>query len=298
MSYKLPNNTEASLLGAFIGLLSVSSIFLYFTGYTYRWAYYNFFQLQIQTLELPLESFFIVPIQVFLGSWFIFIRTIFVFIGIYLLIKLTIYIIEPKRNNSKKLTIYIIEPRSKQVVNRNNKCNRLCDLFLKIGASLQRDFPKVLRRDVIIVSWILIALFVLAKYQGTEDARRDATYNSSFLPAVTFISAGKQKLALGRNLSDITLNTSEEELQSFRIIGDMSLYEYIKNQEITDTRMYSSRIWRLLLKRNGWIYLFQATLDGKSKPNTRIPVLAIRESANGDQMLILSPEPIKIKRNN
>ena len=49
------------------------------------------------------------------------------------------------------------------------------------------------------------------------------------------------------------------------------------------------RVWRSLIERNGWIYIFQA-LPSNATPKQRPLVLAIRESGNGDQLLILSPE--------
>ena len=48
-------------------------------------------------------------------------------------------------------------------------------------------------------------------------------------------------------------------------------------------------VWRSLFERNGWIYIFQA-LPSNATPKQRPLVLAIRESGNGDQLLILSPE--------
>jgi hypothetical protein len=41
---------------------------LYFTGWIYRWRYFGFFQLEVTTLDLPLESFLMVPLQVFFGN--------------------------------------------------------------------------------------------------------------------------------------------------------------------------------------------------------------------------------------
>ena len=59
---------EPKILGTFASLVGLLGLFLYFTGWLYRWAYYGFFKLEITRLDLPFKSFFLVPIQVFLGD--------------------------------------------------------------------------------------------------------------------------------------------------------------------------------------------------------------------------------------
>ena len=51
-------------------------------------------------------------------------------------------------------------------------------------------------------------------------------------------------------------------------------------------------VWRLLIQTNGWIYVFPA-LPANSQRDRRPPILAIRESGNGDQLMILAPEAVK-----
>ncbi|MEI1375501.1 hypothetical protein PQG02_04120 [Nostoc sp. UHCC 0926] len=41
---------------------------LFFAGWIYRWSYFYFFQLEVNTLDLPAQSFLIVPLQIFLGD--------------------------------------------------------------------------------------------------------------------------------------------------------------------------------------------------------------------------------------
>ena len=53
------------------------------------------------------------------------------------------------------------------------------------------------------------------------------------------------------------------------------------------------RVWRIILERGGWIYLFQA-LPANAKPNERPLVLAIQEGKKG-HTLIRSPEVSKTK---
>jgi hypothetical protein len=49
-----------------------------------------------------------------------------------------------------------------------------------------------------------------------------------------------------------------------------------------------SRVWRLLIDRDGYFYIFPA-LPKKDK-YLSVPVLTIYESGNGDQLTILSPK--------
>ncbi|MEO0838701.1 MAG: hypothetical protein AAF063_07325, partial [Cyanobacteria bacterium J06643_5] len=65
------NNHEAqnlNILGGIAGLIGIIGLFTYFTGWVYRWAYFGFFELDINSIQLSFESFFLVPIQLFLGD--------------------------------------------------------------------------------------------------------------------------------------------------------------------------------------------------------------------------------------
>ena len=73
-SPRLPPETFA--LGRLASLLVLLGAVLYFTGWTYRWSYFGFFQLEVTTLPLPLESFYIAAFQVFFGSIQAFAHTI------------------------------------------------------------------------------------------------------------------------------------------------------------------------------------------------------------------------------
>ncbi|MFM6404491.1 MAG: hypothetical protein ACKPGT_07470, partial [Microcystis sp.] len=41
---------------------------LYYTGWVYRWAYFAYYQLGITSLDFPVESFLLLPLQVFFGT--------------------------------------------------------------------------------------------------------------------------------------------------------------------------------------------------------------------------------------
>ena len=152
-------------------------VFLYFTGWIYRWAYFSFFQLEVTTLDLPLESFLIVPFQVFLGNFWIFCKTVVAVVSVVLLIRLTLWLLTSPNN---------------QVVNSPNQLrSRLAGYAQKLHNTwvVQRlqafaeIFPPSLRYEIIIVVWVLIALFWLARLQGTIDAR-PVSYTHLTLPTI------------------------------------------------------------------------------------------------------------------
>ena len=88
-----PKNNEAqnqNVLGGIVGLIGIISIFTYLTGWVYRWAYFGFFELDINSIELPFESFFLVPIQVFIGDLRKIILTFLVVFFTFIAIKITL----------------------------------------------------------------------------------------------------------------------------------------------------------------------------------------------------------------
>jgi len=70
--------TEYNPLGKLLGVLALLAAGLYFTGWTYRWTYFSFFQLEVTTLNLPGESFYLAAFQTFFGEPLAFLRTILV----------------------------------------------------------------------------------------------------------------------------------------------------------------------------------------------------------------------------
>jgi hypothetical protein len=136
---------------------------------------------------------------------------------------------------------------------------------------------------------VLIFIFWLARWQGIADARRDAGQNST-LPVVALITP-EEKFALGRKLDDVFADPS---LEKYRIIGDRGLFDDLRGKEDTDiSNPKQPRVWRILLERGGWIYLFQA-LPPNAKANERPLVLAIQQGEKG-HTVIRSPEVSKTK---
>ena len=278
MSSTPQSPNEPKILGTFASLIGLLGIFLYFTGWLYRWAYYGFFQLEITRLNLPLRSFFFVPIQVFLGDIWAFGRTTLVIIATIILMKFTLWLLQPL-NNSRGNNSNIWRSRLRRL---SHKLHR--SPIAETIRSLAAVFPRSIRNDTIIVTWLLVALFWLARIQGTIDARRDAINDTSLLPVVTFVTP-EEGSVLGRNLDNIFVNPS---LKGYRIIGDNRLFDSLRGRETNDVSTPDNPIvWRLLLENNGWFYPFPA-LPPKADRDRRPPLLAIRTKGNGE-LMILSP---------
>ena len=278
MSPEPQNPPSINILGNFAGLIGVLGIFIYFIGWVYRWAYFGFFALELNTLNLPHESFLIVPIQIIFGNFWIFIRAT-------IAITLTIAFI--------KLTFWIISPHP-NIQNQPNRTQRLLEKIynfplLKILRSLAQLIPQSLRQEIIVVIWILASLFWLGRFQGLADAYRDAVNNTSTRPIVTLVTA-KDKLPLGRNLDDVFINPS---LKDSHIIGDMEQFKNIIGQETNDlTDPQKPIIWRLLIESNDWVYVFPS-MPSDAQFNKRPPVLAINRGDGGVQLLIISPPNLR-----
>jgi len=234
--------TQPNILGKFASIVTLLGAALYFTGWIYRWAYFSFFQLEVTTLDLPFESFLMVPLQVFLGDPFRCLLTIltgtFTAILIYIILKL-----------------------------------------LKKQRWIKIDFNDSFIDELVIVSVILIILFWLARFQGTADARRDAG-TQSMLPAVTVVTPEK-RLGIGRKLG------STDNPAGFRIIGDAKRYNQLIGRELNDRD--GNRVWRLLIDRNGFFYLFRS-LPPDANSKERPTIVIIQGSVNGDHIVILSPD--------
>ncbi|MGA9380783.1 MAG: hypothetical protein WBV73_18620, partial [Phormidium sp.] len=159
--------------------------------------------------------------------------------------------------------------------------------------SINIDSIKFLRSlvdEIVIVSWILIVLFWLASWQGTADARRDAGQNFT-LPVVTLVTP-ENRSPLGRKLDD---EFTDPSLKGYRIIGDRGLFNSVVGKEDTDTsNKKNPRVWRLLMERGGWIYVFPA-LPPNSQGSDRPIVIAIQESQLNPNLMILSGETSKAK---
>ena len=262
MSPSPQNNQELQPLGKLISLLGLLAVGLYFTGWIYRWAYFGFFQLDVTTLNLPLESFYLAAFRSLFGNPLTILRTIITLSLTVLVIIVTLKIIQI-------LQRFVIRYLERIPLNLTSTQLRSLKFFYS------------LIDELVIVLWTLAALFFLAQWQANRDAFRDVVNETSRLPLVTTVIR-EENAALGRNLDNPFLNPS-----GFRIIGDRSLYERLLGKELTDiSNPEKPRVWRLLIDRDGYFYIFPA-LPNQDR-NLSVPVLIIYESS--EQMTILSPK--------
>ncbi len=257
----MTNQNDTYFFGKLLSVLALLAAALYFTGWTYRWAYFSFFRIDISSLQLPFESFYLVAFHVFFGNYLAIFRTILTLIITIIFFPLTLQVI-----HVFFLNLSHILPRSYQRIRFNSM-----------------RFLRSLVDELIIILWVLTALFILAQWQGDEDAKLDAINETSTLPTVTFISP-ETNAPLGRKLDDPFSNPN-----NFRIIGDMERYKNILTQDYSDRK--KQRVWRLLHDDPGSVYIFPAlsSQEISSDPNLRPPILVIYESGNGDQMMIIAP---------
>jgi hypothetical protein len=91
--------------------------------------------------------------------------------------------------------------------------------------------------------------------------------------------------ALGRKLDNPLENPPD-----LRIIGDRKAYDLLLGQELTDlSNSNKPRVWRLLLKQDGYAYIFPAL--PKKDSRLTIPVAIVYEKDNGVQLTILNASP-------
>ncbi|MDZ8092588.1 MAG: hypothetical protein RM049_18975 [Nostoc sp. DedQUE04] len=282
-------NQETNILGKFTSVLGLLGAALFFAGWIYRWSYFYFFQLEVNTLDLPAQSFLIVPLQIFLGDGWTICKSAIAFFVAAIAIQATLWLIkivsETVVSASQLLLSRIISATQHK---RSWTAKRLKSLAEFSSGQLRSvEFLRSLVNEIVIVSWVLIVIFWLARWQGIADARRDAGQNST-LPVVALITP-EEKFAVGRKLDDIFADPS---LKGYRIIGDRGLFDDLRGREDNDiSNPQQPRVWRLLLERGGWIYLFRA-LPSNAKSGEIPSVLAIQESEKG-HIIIRSPEASK-----
>lgn len=300
MPQKIPNN--ANILGTFASILGVLGVFLYFTGWVYRLAYFDFFQLKITHLGFPVESFFFIPMQVFFRDSMRSLLTFLLFIITTFLIRFILWLINPlpvpktytittkypKPSLLKRLTWLVkpsVIPNHKIIIAKPRKLSKRETLHQIQPLPLIRAFFSLfsaqIRNDFIIVTSILLILNSYARFYGDYDAHLAATDSTSTLPIVTLIAPNT--LGLGRNPSDIFTDPTLQD--KYRIFGDKALFDSIKGAEINEQK----RVWRFLIQSNGWIYIFPGLSSDQAKNNEGLPVVGIRESTYSDQIIILSP---------
>ena len=282
---------ESSILGNVASVVGLLGAALFFTGWIYRWSYFSFFQLEVTTLNLPVESFFMVPLQVFLADGPTIVRSAIALLLAVLAIYLTLWLFNSINNTvAAKINGIITQSLSYPYGRRFRWIYCILKSWEQFNINRYKSI-KLLRSlldEIIIVGWVLLVLFWSAYHQGIADARRDAGENSA-LPAVALI-AKQDNIALGRKPDDDTLRSVGK---GFKAIGDIGLFANLTQQDFNHINNSKEPIvWRLLLDRGNWIYLFPALTKAQQKdPNARPLVVAVQQSQSGAQLLIVSPAP-------
>lgn len=257
------NSSEFNPLGKLISVLVLLAAALYFTGWIYRWAYFSFFYLEVTTLSLPNESFYFAAFQTFFGDlWAIPRKILFLLV----IIGATVITFAGQRwliKYLKRLPIALSKSQAKIV-----------------------NFLSSLLNEFIIVIFVLMALFWLATWQAKDDAWKDAVNETSALPIVTIVMP--QDASLGRKFNNpLESRSTKTNLPNFRIIGDLQSYKRLLDNELNDiSNPDKPRIWRLLLKGNGYSYIFPAL--PKKEAKLTFPVVIVYERDNGVQLTILN----------
>jgi len=283
---------ESNILGNFASVIGLLGAALFFTGWIYRWSYFSCFQLNVITLDLPVESFFIVPLQVFLGDGWTIVKSAIALLLTAIAIYNSLWLFNSiNKKFASAINWLITGGISFARTRRLWRITGILNSWQQFNVNRYNSI-KLLRSlvdEIIIVGWVLLVLFWSAYHQGIADARRDAGENSS-LPAVALI-AKQENIGLGRKLNDVF--DDKLTLEKYKFIGDKGLFDDWLGKADTDTsNPKKPRIWRLLLERGNWIYLFPAlTKEQQTNPKARPPVMAIQQSQSGDQLLIISPEP-------
>ena len=283
---------ESNILGKFASVVGLFSIALFFTGWIYRWSYFSYFQINLMTLDLPVQSFFIVPLQVFFADGSTIVKSAIALLLTILAIYMILWLVNSiQKTVATKINRTITWWLSYLYGRRFKSIYRILKSWEQFNLNRLNSI-KLLRSlvdEIIIVSLVLVVLFGFARDKGIADAGRDAG-EASTLPVVTLV-AKQENIALGRKLNNIF--DDKLTLEKYRFIGDKSSFDDLLRKEDTDrNNPEKPRVWRLLLERGNWIYLFPALTTAKQKdPQVRPPVMAIQQSQSGDQLLILSPEP-------
>ena len=152
MTTPTQSNQDLNPFGKLLSLLALLAAALYFTGWIYRWNYYDFFQVEVTTLNLPFESFYLAAFQVLFGHPLTIIRTISALLVTGLAI----------------LAALKLRQKGAAMLRRS----RLPSLNLAPTNTLQ--FLAVLTDELIVVLLILITLFWVARWQARADAWKDA----------------------------------------------------------------------------------------------------------------------------
>ena len=282
MSINADSENKPQFLGSFASVLSLLGIALFFAGWTYRWAYFAYFSLDINELTFSAQSFVILPFHIFSENLLVTTGSI---VALAVLIPLTSRLVEHLR----MVTINLLHC--------NKWIQRSYSQFRKVDAKVigRQHTPTSLIDEAVIAIGILIMVFLLSKQQGLSDARRDAVEQTSLLPVVSLIlSQDDGVLAQDLRLLEDNGNAiSDLPLLNHALIGDLDLAREIRSTSLSNNNQ--QQVWRLLAQESeGWLYLLR-TMPKTATSAERPLVLALPNAKEG-QALIISPNSPRINR--
>ncbi len=151
-------NQETNILGKFTSVLGLLGAALFFAGWIYRWSYFYFFQLELNTLDLPAQSFLIVPLQIFLGDGWTICKTAIAFFIAAIAIQATLWLIKIISDTvvsaSQSLLSRIISATQRKSSWTAKQLKSLAEF--SFGQLRSVDFLRSLVNEIVIVSWVLI----------------------------------------------------------------------------------------------------------------------------------------------
>ena len=245
------------------------------------------FQIEVPSLNLPIESFYLAAFQGLFGSFWAIIRSVLAVFGGSIAIHVSLWIIDRFIKEIIKPILNWIQSRLLHFANRRQRSWLAKQLYSFANfSSLQLvsiQFIRSLINELVIVFWALAILLWLARQQAYFDARADVVNETSTLPIITVV-ASEENMLMGRKPED-----KEDNPTGIRIIGDERRYINLLGKELTElNNTQEDRVWRLLLDRNGYFYIFPAPTNQEfdAFPTT----IMIHEGSNGDRLVILSPK--------
>ncbi len=265
-------------LAGFASILGLIAICLFFSGWIYRWAYFSYFSIDVTSQNYTVQSFLMVPLQIYLGSLVNIAKTVLVLVLIPLLSLLSITALHRTYaflGRASSLSPCLIHFRQR--------------FFLvdQLDRSSLRTYVSLID-ELVIVGWVLTLLFWFSQHQALQDARRDAVNATSTLPVVSLV-APRQDNVLGadlRILNDGGDPIADVPLEGSVLIGDRLLARDIRSTTLTNVS--DELVWRLLTYGDSsWLYLIR-TIPAGSGGEVRPLILAVPNARRG-QMLILSP---------
>jgi len=252
-----------SPLGKLAGSIGLLAIALFFAGWIYRWHYFTYFQVEPTNLGLSIESNYIVAFSLLFRSPWVIARALaslaLAVVGITLTFKAI--------NTCQKM----LGPQMGRMGQKIGLSSNQWQQLRLLGSLFD---------ELVIVLWVMLLLYGLARGQGLADARRDAVNETTTLPAISIAMNGKEAV-IGRDLDQLLTNPN-----SVRLFGSRERYDALLGAELNPDDRRTT--WRLLSDAGGQLLVFpslpEAEINGKAPP-----VLVFPDHGKGDQLIILSP---------